>query len=75
LSAYRPSLKQITFAVAVHRLTSLKRVICPSVRPLDQGKMIVARAAASSFVTTGLARARSIQDDNPVAAPPTALAA
>jgi hypothetical protein len=52
-----------------------------SVRPLDQGKMIAARAAASSFVTprandaTELARARSIQDDRPVAALLTALAA
>jgi hypothetical protein len=81
LSAYQPSLKQIALAVAVHRLTSLRRVVCPSVRPLDQGKMIAARAAASSFVAprtndaTGLARARSIQDDNPVAALLTALAA
>jgi hypothetical protein len=67
--------KAIDFAVAVHRLTSLRRVIFPSVRPLDQRKMIAARAAASSFIAprandaTGLARARSIQDDNPVAAP------
>jgi hypothetical protein len=43
--------------------------------------MIAARAAASSFVTprandaTELARARSIQDDRPVAALLTALAA
>jgi hypothetical protein len=79
----RPSAqpKAIDFAVAVHRLTSLRRVNFPSVRPLDQGKMIAARAAALSFITlrandaTGLARARSIQDDNPVAAPLTALAA
>jgi hypothetical protein len=73
--------KAIDFAVAVHRLTSLRRVIFPSVRPLDQGKMIAARAATSSFITprandaTGLARARPILDDNPVAAPLTALAA
>jgi hypothetical protein len=79
----RPSAqpKAIDFAVAVHRLTSLRRLIFPSVRPLNQGKMIAARAAASSFVTprandaTGLARARSNQDDNPVAALLTALAA
>jgi hypothetical protein len=29
LSAYQPSLKQIALAVAVHRLTSLRRVIFP----------------------------------------------
>jgi len=28
----------------------LRRLIFPSVRPLNQGKMIAARAAASSFV-------------------------
>jgi hypothetical protein len=39
--------KAIDFAVAVHRLTSLRRVIFPFVRPLDQGKMI---AASRGFI-------------------------
>lgn len=55
----------------IWRLTSLRRLICPSVCPFDQGDVIAARTAAWSLPTplaneaTRLARARSIQGARP----------
>ena len=52
----------------IWRFTSLSLVICPSVWPLDQGRLIAAATAAKSLVTpaandaTKLAWARASQD-------------
>jgi hypothetical protein len=83
LSAYQPCLKQIAFAVSVNLtpdgFEAGDLLFCLSARPrqhdcrASRGLHHSLRRGAND--ATGLARARSIQDDNPVAALLTALAA